>query len=158
MPVYCSLQVEEAIRREFHYVFSENPYPGVPKLDLVSIDVNPFLLPCGTKVIPIEVMHYKMPVLGFRIGDFTYITDAKYISAKEKKKVIGSKVLIINSLQVSRHLSHFNLEEALHFIDEVQPERAYLTHLSHHLGKHGELAQVLPNNVFPGYDGLTISV
>jgi phosphoribosyl 1,2-cyclic phosphate phosphodiesterase len=158
MPIYCNERVEEAIRREFHYVFSDNPYPGIPKLALESIDINPFFLPCGTEVIPIEVMHFKMPVLGFRIGDFTYITDAKTIATEEKKKVKGSKILVVNALQFSSHISHFNLEEALHFIDEVRPQHAYLTHLSHHMGKHDELLKRLPEHVSVGYDGLKIEV
>ena len=158
MPIFCNQQVEQAIRREFHYAFSDNPYPGVPKLKLVSIDKNAFTLPCGTTVLPIEVLHYKIPVFGFRMGDFTYITDAKTISTEEKKKIKGTKVLVVNALQMEKHISHFNLEEALHFIDEVRPQHAYLTHLSHHMGKHRELINRLPDHVSVAYDGLQIEV
>lgn len=156
MEVYCSEGVEFALRREFHYVFSENKYPGIPQINLNRIENKPFLLPNGFQVLPIEVLHYKLPVLGFRLGDFTYITDAKTISDIERDKVRGSKVLIINALHRSSHLSHFNLEEALEFIQDVQPEKAYLTHISHLFGKHAEVEQELPNNVFLAYDGLTI--
>jgi phosphoribosyl 1,2-cyclic phosphate phosphodiesterase len=103
-------------------------------------------------------MHYKMPVFGFRLDDFTYITDAKTISAKEKEKVKGTKILIVNALHRSEHLSHFNLEEALAFIAEINPERAYLTHVSHMFGKHQEIEASLPPNVFVAYDGMTIDL
>ena len=152
MEVYCSEGVEFALRREFHYVFSENKYPGIPQININRIENKPFFLPNGFQVLPIEVLHYKLPVLGFRLGDFTYITDAKTISDIERDKVRGSKVLIINALHRSQHLSHFNLEEALEFIQDVQPEKAYLTHISNRFGKHAEVE--LPNNVFLAYDGL----
>lgn len=155
MNIYCTGRVETALRREFFYAFEENKYPGVPSLNLISIDSNPFLLEDELEIIPIEVMHHKMPVLGFRIGDFTYITDAKTVSEDEKKKIVGSKVLIVNALRTQEHISHFNLEEALAFIAEVKPEKAYLTHISHLFGTHEEIQAMLPENVFPAYDGLT---
>ena len=155
MNIYCTGRVETALRREFFYAFEENKYPGVPNLSIIPIDSNPFTLENELKVIPIEVMHHKMPVLGFRIGDFTYITDAKTVSDEEKKKITGSKVLIVNALRTQEHISHFNLEEALAFIAEVKPEKAYLTHISHLFGTHEEIQAMLPENVFPAYDGLT---
>jgi phosphoribosyl 1,2-cyclic phosphate phosphodiesterase len=158
MLVFCSQQVEKALRREFHYVFSGVKYPGIPKLSIQRIGREPFDLPSGLRVVPIEVMHYKLPVLGFRMGDFTYITDAKTISAKEREKVKGTRVLVVNALQHSSHLSHFNLEEALAFIAEIQPERAYLTHISHLLGTHDEVEKGLPKHVSLAYDGLSIAI
>jgi len=156
MEVYCNAQVEVALRREFHYVFSENRYPGIPKFELKRIELIPFELQNQLTLIPIEVMHYKMLVLGFRFGNFTYITDAKTISMEEKEKVKGTKTLIVNALHRSNHISHFNLEEALAFIAEIKPEKAYLTHISHLFGCHSEIEVSLPENVFVAYDGLKI--
>ena len=158
MEVFCSESVEFALRREFHYVFSGVPYPGVPAISLNRIENKKFLLTNGVEVTPIQVMHYKMPVFGFRIGDFTYITDAKTISPEEMDKVKGSKVLIVNCLHRSQHISHFNLEEALAFIDAVKPERAYLTHISHLFGKQQDIESDLPENVFLAYDGMHLEV
>ena len=158
MSIFCTDRVEEALRREFHYVFAEEKYPGIPKVELNRIGKDSFPLPDGPVVIPIEVMHYKMPVLGFRIADFTYITDAKTITAEEKEKVKGTKILIVNALHRSPHISHFNLEEALEFIAEIQPEQAYLTHISHLFGTHEEIQAELPPNVFVAFDGLTLTI
>jgi phosphoribosyl 1,2-cyclic phosphate phosphodiesterase len=156
MEIYCTSQVELALRREFHYAFSEERYPGVPKFELKNIDLKPFNLNHNLTLIPIEVLHYKLPVLGFRFGDFTYITDAKTISDIEKEKVKGTKTLIVNALHRSTHISHFNLEEALAFIEEIKPDKAYLTHISHLFGRHSEIELTLPENVFLAYDGLKI--
>ncbi len=153
MEIFCSESVEFALRREFHYAFSENRYPGIPSLNLNRITNQEFELNNGVKVMPIQVMHYKMPVFGFRIGDFTYITDAKTISPEERDKVRGSKILIVNALHRSDHISHFNMQEALEFIADVKPEKAYLTHISHLFGTHAEIMGMLPENVFPAYDG-----
>ncbi len=158
MEIFCSNSVEEALRREFYYVFGANTYPGIPKVNLNRINKDKFILPCGESITPIEVMHYKMPVLGFRVKDFTYITDAKTISEEEKQKVKGSKILIVNSLRKEEHISHFNLNEALAFIKEINPEQAFLTHISHLFGKHEEIEQELPENVKVAYDGLTIEI
>lgn len=157
MEVYCTEQVEQALRREFHYVFSEDRYPGIPKVELFRIDDEPVKLRNNLTLVPIHVWHYKMPVKGFRFGDFTYITDAKKIDDDEIKKVIGSKTLVVNALHRSEHLSHFNLEQALEFIRIVNPERAYLTHISHLFGKHSEVQMELPDNVFLAYDGLDLN-
>ena len=158
MEIFCSSAVEIALKREFHYVFSGDKYPGIPSLNLNIIQNEEFQLNNGVSVLPIQVMHYKMPVFGFRIGDFTYITDAKTISKEERDKVRGSKILIVNALHQSPHISHFNLEEALEFIADVQPEKAYLTHISHLFGTHDEIEKMLPSNVFPAFDGLTFSI
>lgn len=158
MEIFCTEEVEQALRREFHYVFSNERYPGVPTVNLNRIVNEPFKLPDGPILTPIEVMHYKMPVFGYRIGDFTYITDAKTISDLEIEKVKGSKVLVVNALHRSEHISHFNLKEALEFIRRVNPEKAYLTHISHLFGTHKEIESLLPENVFAAYDGLEIEI
>jgi phosphoribosyl 1,2-cyclic phosphate phosphodiesterase len=158
MDIYCTERVEQALKREFHYVFSQERYPGIPELNLHRIENKPFELHPGCEVIPIEVMHYKMPVLGFRFKGLTYITDAKTVSEEEIDKVKGTDVLIVNALHHSQHLSHFNLTEALEFIDKVEPGKAYLTHISHLFGRHEEIERLLPPNVFPAFDGLQIEL
>lgn len=154
MDIYCTKAVEMALRREYHYAFEEEKYPGIPQLNIITIENKLFHLSESIPVMPIEVMHYFMPVLGFRIGDFAYITDAKTVEAKEIEKLKGLKVLIVNALRREPHISHFNLEEALAFIDQVKPEKAYLTHISHLFGTHEEIESELPENVFAAYDGL----
>lgn len=158
MEVYCTEEVEQALRREFYYIFLEDKYPGVPEVQLNRIENQAFQIPHGPLVQPIQVMHYKMPVLGFRIDDFTYITDAKTIDPIERDKVRGSKILVINALRKEEHLSHFNLKEALDFIEDVKPEVAYLTHISHLFGTHREIENLLPPNVHVAYDGLEIEI
>jgi phosphoribosyl 1,2-cyclic phosphate phosphodiesterase len=158
MDIFCSDQVAKAIKNEFHYVFSEKKYPGTPRLNIQLIKNEPFKLTDGPMVIPIQVYHHKMPVFGFRIADFTYITDAKTIDDIEIEKVRGSKILIVNALHKSQHLSHFNLEEALAFIAQVKPEQAYLTHISHLFGKHKEIEASLPKGVNLAYDGLSFEI
>lgn len=158
MEIFCSERVEKALKQEFHYVFSNDNYPGIPSVHINKIENKTFQLPDGPRITPIEVMHYKMPVFGYRINDFTYITDAKTISPIEIEKVKGTKILIVNALHRSEHISHFNLEEALAFIAIIQPEKAYLTHISHLFGKHHEIEESLPENVFLAYDGLEIEL
>ena len=155
MEIYCDANVERALHREYYYVFTENKYPGVPAVNINLIDKNPFEIG-DMKVTPVEVLHYKLPVLGFRIEDFTYITDAKTISAEERDKIRGTKVLVINALRRKEHLSHFNLEEALEFIEDIKPDKAYLTHISHLFGKHRDIKKELPENVKVAYDGLKL--
>ena len=158
MEVFCTEAVEIALRREFQYIFSNDRYPGIPSIQINRIQNKAFELPNGLTLLPIEVLHYKMPVFGYRIGDFTYITDAKTISETEKQKVKGTKILVVNALHRSEHISHFNLDEALAFIAEIKPETAYLTHISHLFGKHQEIEKELPPNVFLAYDGLTLEI
>jgi phosphoribosyl 1,2-cyclic phosphate phosphodiesterase len=158
MEIFCTDRVEEALRREFHYIFATTKYPGVPMINLNIIGNDPFLLPGNIKVQPIRVMHYMMPVTGYRFGDFTYITDAKVIEDEEIEKIIGTKVLIVNALHKKEHISHFNLEEALAFIEKVKPEKTYLTHISHTFGTYEEIEKLLPENVFVAYDGLEFEV
>ncbi len=159
MEVYCSEAVEEALRREFYYVFSAKRYPGIPQVNLNRISKDEsFVAIGGLNVVPVEVMHYKMPVLGFRFGDFTYITDAKTVEECEREKIRGTKILVVNALRKEEHLSHFTLDEALAFIRDINPEKAYLTHISHLFGTHEEITKLLPENVFVAYDGLTIEL
>lgn len=158
MQVYCSERVEEALKREFQYVFSTERYPGIPQININTIENKEFILPCGMLIRPIEVMHYKLPVFGFRIGNFTYITDAKTVSEEEIEKIKGTELLIVNALHHSEHLSHFNLKEALEFIDKINPKKAYLTHISHLFGKHKDIEKILPPNVFPAFDGMTLEM
>ena len=159
MQIYCSENVEKALHREFHYVFEAVKYPGVPSVNIQLISKEKeFSLTKELAVIPIEVMHYKMPVLGFRIGDFAYITDAKTITENEKIKLKGVKVLILNALRKEEHISHFNLAQALALIEEIQPEKAYLTHISHLFGKQDDIESLLPKNVFVAFDGMKLTV
>lgn len=155
--VMASAAVEKALRREFYYIFDEDPYPGVPSINLIPINNQPFDY-AGQRIIPIRVMHHKMPVLGFRINDFTYITDANFIPEEEKEKIRHSKVLVLNALRKESHISHFNLQEAIDLVEELQPEQAYFTHLSHLMGTHAEVSAELPANVALAYDGLSIDL
>jgi len=155
MEIFCNEDVERALRREFYYAFETVRYPGVPNVKINFIDMQTFRLPDGPLVTPVEYLHYKLPVLGFRIGDFAYITDIKTIEEHEADKLRGLDYLILDCLRHQEHLSHFNLEESLRFIDQVQPEITYLTHISHLFDKHEDIMKILPNNVFPAYDGLT---
>lgn len=157
MPVYARDTVIAQLEREFAYVFAKDKYPGVPQVEVQTIANEPFEVQ-GITVVPIEVLHYKLPVFGFRIRDFTYITDAKYIADAEKEKIYGSKVLVLNALQHNQHISHLTLEEALDLAKELQPQQTYLTHISHRLGKHREVATTLPEGVALAYDGLTINI
>lgn len=157
MPVYGDRKTLDAIERVYSYVFGDKKYPGVPDLDLIEIEKERFNVN-GVEVIPINVLHLNMPVLGFRIGDLTYITDANYISDKELKKVKGSKVLVLNALRKKKHISHFNLQEAIDLSQRVGAERTYLTHISHYMGKHEDVSAELPDGVFLAYDGLSVSI
>jgi len=155
--VYATTRVQEALKREYSYIFAEMKYPGIPEINLHTIDLNPFFIG-NIKFIPIEVMHYKLPVLGFRIGDFTYITDAKTISEHEKQKIKGTRFLVINALQIEKHISHFTFVEAIAFAKEIGAEKTYFTHISHRLGRHEATLRVLPKNITLAYDGLVLEV
>ncbi len=157
MEVYSIDRVANALRREFHYVFSGDDYPGIPRINLNLIENKPFSIN-GLEIIPIEVFHYKMPVLGFRVGDFTYITDAKTIAEEEKEKIKGSKVIVLNALRRHEHISHFTLDQAIEMMKELNPEKGYFTHISHYLGKHEDVSQELPENIHLAYDGLKITI
>ena len=155
--IFAEKRVQEAVKREYSYVFAELKYPGIPQMNLHSIDDN-VLDVRGLKIIPIRIYHYRLPIFGFRMGDFTYITDANFIPDEGKGKISGTRVLVINALHKQKHLTHFNLDEALAVIKEVSPEKAYLTHISHTMGKHSELQKELPENVFLAYDMLSFSI
>ena len=153
--IYAEERVQEAIKRIFHYVFANFKYPGVPKMQLHLISGNKFKID-GIEFVPIRCYHHKLPVYGFRVGDLTYITDTNFIPAEEMEKITGSRILIINCLRREKHISHFNLEEALEVIHQINPEKAFLTHLSHEFGKYNDIINELPENVFVGFDGLRI--
>jgi len=155
--IYAEERVQQAIKTIFHYVFADFKYPGIPEMNLHKIDNKPFQID-GIEFIPIRCYHHKLPVYGFRVGDLTYITDTNFIPDEQLEKVRGTRVLIINALRKESHISHFNLEEALKMINEIQPEKAYLTHLSHSFGKHADVQNELPANVYVGYDGLKIVI
>jgi phosphoribosyl 1,2-cyclic phosphate phosphodiesterase len=155
--VYATTHVQEALKREFSYIFAEFKYPGVPQINMHTINLEPFDIG-SIHLIPIEVMHYKLPVLGFRIDDFTYITDAKTVSEEEKQKIKGTRILVINSLQTQSHISHFTLDEALSFAREIDAEKTYFTHISHRLGLHSVVSQLLPQGIELAYDGLKIEI
>ena len=155
--IYGTPQVMEAIRVEFPYIFSESRYFGAPQLTMHPIDDQPFTI-LGVEFIPILVLHEKLPVTGFRVGDFTYITDASYISESELEKIKGSKVIVLNALRNSKHVSHFSVNEAVDILKKLQPEAAYLTHLSHFVGLHEDVNKKLPDFVRLAYDGLELTL
>jgi phosphoribosyl 1,2-cyclic phosphate phosphodiesterase len=155
--VWAEERVQLAIKKEFHYIFTEFKYPGIPQINLNTIINEPFLIG-NIKFTPIEVMHYKLPVKGFRINDFTYITDAKTIAESEKELIKGSSILVINALQKQTHISHFTLDEAIAFAQEIGAERTYFTHISHRLGKHEDISKDLPLGIELAYDGLKLEI
>jgi phosphoribosyl 1,2-cyclic phosphate phosphodiesterase len=157
IPLYGRQTVLAQIQNEFAYAFSEHRYPGVPHFELHYIENEPFNVQ-GVQFTPIEVMHHRLPVYGYRIGDFTYITDANYISEKEQQKIIGSKVLVLDTLQKEPHLSHFTLAQALELIKKLNVPQAYLVHMSHKLGLHADIEKELPANVHLAYDGLVLEM
>jgi phosphoribosyl 1,2-cyclic phosphate phosphodiesterase len=155
MDIYANTLTEEALRRDYYYAFSDTRYPGVPELNLITIDEHPFFVG-DIPVLPIEVWHYKMPVFGFRFGDFTYITDANRIEASEKEKIRGSKILVLNALRKENHLSHFTLDEAVALAQELAVPQVYFTHISHQLGLHEQINKELPSHIQLAYDGLQV--
>jgi phosphoribosyl 1,2-cyclic phosphate phosphodiesterase len=156
--IYSHKRVLESLKQRFQYVFeTENKYPGAPTLDTTIIDDSPFLI--GNKeVIPMNVYHPKLQVYGFRFGDFAYVTDAKIIPDEELEKLKGVKTLVLNALRKEEHRSHLNLKQALDVVDYLKPERAYFTHISHHMGFHDDVQNELPEGVFLSYDNLKIEV
>jgi phosphoribosyl 1,2-cyclic phosphate phosphodiesterase len=158
MELYCTTSVSEALKREFYYAFETNKYPGVPNVCINFIENEKFTLPDGPEVIPIQLYHHKMPVKGFRMHDFAYLTDFKTIPLAEKEKLNGVEVMIVDCLRITPHLSHLCLDEALSFIQEIGPEKAYLTHISHLFGTHEQIQKILPKNVEAAFDGLKINL
>ena len=155
--IYAEERVQTSLKQEFAYVFAEFRYPGIPQLNLWTVENKAFNIN-ETPIIPIRVKHLELPVYAYRIADLAYITDANYISPEEKNKLQGLKVLVLNALRKEKHLSHFTLSEALALIKELKPEVAYLTHVSHQMGFHAEVSKELPANVFMAYDGLEIEI
>lgn len=151
--VYADLLTEEAVRRDFYYAFTDTKYPGIPELNMHTISPEPFIVG-DIPVMPIQVWHLKMPVLGFRFGKFTYITDANRIEEEEKEKIRGSEVLVLNALRKQKHISHFTLGEAIELVRELRIPGAYFTHISHQLGLHAEIEAELSNGIHLAYDGL----
>ena len=157
MELFANSLTEEALRRDFYYAFAERKYPGVPEINLNLIATEPFVVG-DIPVQPVEVWHMKMPVLGFRFGKFTYITDANRLDDEAKEKVRGSEILVLNALRKESHISHFSLSEAIALVRELQIPQAYFTHISHQLGRHDDVSRELPNGIELAYDGLVIEI
>jgi phosphoribosyl 1,2-cyclic phosphate phosphodiesterase len=157
MDIFAEERVMRALISGFPYVFAEKKYPGVPQVMMHHISSDPFSVG-SVEIIPIRMMHYHLPVLGFRIGDFAYLTDANYISEPEKEKLFGVKHLVVNALRRETHISHFSLDQAVSLIDELNPLMAYLTHISHQMGLSEDLEKELPAHIRPAYDGLVLEV
>lgn len=157
MPVYGSNPTLEQLQGDFAYAFQKKTYPGIPRLRLHEINHEPFHIN-GIEIIPLPVIHLKMPVLGFRFGAFSYITDANFISDETLDKLKGTEVLVLNALQREWHISHFNLEEALKMVHRINPRQAYFTHISHRLGLHKQVMNELPDHIALAFDGLKIEL
>jgi len=157
MEVYADSLTEEALRRDFYYAFSDTRYPGIPELNLNTITMDPFVVG-DIPVIPVLVWHLKMPVMGFRFGKFTYITDANKIDEPEKDKIRGSSILVLNALRKQKHISHFTLDEAVGLVEELKVPMGYFTHISHQLGLHAEIEAALPQGMHLAYDGLVVEL
>jgi phosphoribosyl 1,2-cyclic phosphate phosphodiesterase len=155
MDVYADSLTEEALRRDFYYAFTDTKYPGIPELKMHTIAMDSFIVG-DIPVMPILVWHLKMPVLGFRFGKFTYITDANHIDAESKEKIRGSEVLVLNALRKQKHISHFTLDEAVMMVKELGIPEAYFTHISHQLGLHDVIEAELPQGIHQAYDGLKL--
>ncbi len=155
--VYCSRRTEDALKNEFPYVFSEKKYPGTPKVNINTIENKNFMIQ-DTIITPIEARHYLMPVLGFRIKDFVYLTDVSSISFDEKDKMKNADLIILDALRKEKHISHFSLDQALELLEELKPKQALLTHISHYMGLHHEVNKELPNHIKLAYDGQQITL
>lgn len=155
MEVYATEATQQALAREYAYVFQNTSYPGIPQINLNTITNAPFTIN-GVEVIPIRVLHYQMEVFGFRIGSFTYITDANYIAPEELEKARGSQAVVLNALRHEPHISHYNLTEAIGVAEAIGAPHTYFTHISHQLGLHDELDSRLPPGMHLAYDGLRL--
>ncbi len=153
MQLYANALTEKSIRSEFYYIFADKRYPGVPEVRINTIDLTPFYIG-DIPVIPILVWHLNMPVYAYRFGNFTYITDANRIDQEERLKIIGSEEMVVNALRHNTHISHFTLAEAIELINDVKVPTAYLTHVSHQLGKYVDVTKELPAHIHLAYDGL----
>jgi phosphoribosyl 1,2-cyclic phosphate phosphodiesterase len=157
MAIYANEITYQALLREFPYVFAEKKYPGTPEIELTPIDLTPFTVG-DIPVVPVLVWHLKMPVFGYRFGCFTYITDANRIDDTEREKITGSDIMVLNALRKEKHISHFNLEEAVELAQQLQVPQAYFTHISHQLGLHEDINAQLPTGMVLAYDGLVLNV
>jgi len=155
--VYCDLPTELGIKEQYSYAFTETDYPYLPKMNFYRIQDSEFRIQ-NLAFQPIQVMHANMPVLGYRFGDFTYITDAKTIAKEERDKIRGTKILVVNALRPENHYSHFTIDEALELVADVKTELTYFIHMSHQFGLHSETEKKLPANVRVAYDGLKIKI
>ena len=152
--IFCEERVQKVIKKEYSYVFSEYQYPGIPKMRLNPIAEHGFSVG-KIEIIPVRVFHYRLPVYGFRVGNFAYITDANYIPEESKEKLFGVKYLVVNALRKEKHISHFSLREAIDLIREISPKKAFITHISHQMGLHREVSKELPPEIMLAYDGLS---
>jgi phosphoribosyl 1,2-cyclic phosphate phosphodiesterase len=157
MPLYGRAAVLAQLRQEFAYVFAEKKYPGIPQVQLHEIDNEPFMIG-NVRIVPIEALHHRLLVFGFRIGDFTYLTDLNHISDAELEKVRGSKVLVLDALQRTEHTAHYTLPQALAVAEQIGADRTYFTHISHRMGLHREVETELPAHIRLGYDGMVILI
>ena len=157
MRVYADSATEAAVRRDFYYAFSNNRYPGIPEFEMNHIGSTSFTVG-DIPILPILVWHLKMPVLGFRFGKFTYITDANFIDDTERDKIRGSEVVVLNALRKEKHVSHFSLQEAIDMVRELEVPLAYFTHISHQLGRHDQVEAELPEGIHLAWDGLTVEL
>jgi phosphoribosyl 1,2-cyclic phosphate phosphodiesterase len=157
MPIYGTTKTLERVKQEFYYAFETQKYPGTPILSLQELDGNEFEIN-GIKILPLPVQHLQMPVLGFRIGDFSYITDANFIPEETHRKLKGTKILVLNALQKEKHQSHFNVEEAIAEASKINADQTYFTHIGHKLGLHEVVSKELPNSITLAYDGLTLTL
>lgn len=155
MEIYATKDTQDVLRREFHYVFGDRTYPGIPQLNLNTITNAPFTIN-GLEIIPIRVLHYKLEVFGFRIGGLTYITDANYIDPEELAKAANSDVFVLNALRHEKHVSHYNLPEAIDIAHSTGSKNSYFLHISHQLGLHEEVSKLLPEGMHLAYDGLEL--
>ncbi|MFV0376108.1 MAG: MBL fold metallo-hydrolase [Mangrovibacterium sp.] len=155
--IYAEKRVHDTVMRVYDYVFAEHLYPGIPQMNLHFIENKPFVIENVT-VTPVRGYHHRLPVFGFRIGNMAYLTDMNWLEEEEKAKLEGLDVLIVNALRREKHISHFNVEEALQLIDEMKPRKAYLTHISHLMGLHDEVEPTLPPHVHLAYDGLKLVI
>ena len=155
MPIYGTQSVLDQLRIEYAYAFMKDAYPGIPRLLLNLIDETPFSVN-EINIIPLPVLHLKMPVMGFRFGNFSYITDANLIPDSTFEKLEGTEILVLNALQREQHISHFNLQEALEMVERIKPQKTYFTHISHKLGLHADVQKELPSDVLLAYDGLQV--
>jgi len=155
--IYAEERVLREIRREYSYVFAEQQYPGIPKMRLNEINTEKFSIK-GLEIIPVRVMHFRLPILGYRVNDFAYITDANSVPEESKEKLYGVKYLVVNALRKEKHISHFSLYEAIQFIREISPRQAFITHISHQMGLYRDVSKELPPEIRLAFDGLSIEI